>query len=143
MATDDGVSLITYVIKESNGHGIPDTVETVHRAVYWARYVDWSVTTPLLLADLAFLAGLNGANMLVAIVADLIMVLTGLFAAFASSSESQKWGYYAIANIAFIVVIYQLGVAGRRNAMSRDSKTATLFNSIAGFTLIIWTGYPM
>ena len=91
MASGDGISLITVVIKESGKHGIPDTFQTVYRSVYWARYVDWTVTTPLLLLDLSLLAGLNGANILVAIVADLIMVLTGLFAAL-TAEESQKWG---------------------------------------------------
>jgi bacteriorhodopsin len=48
-----------------------------------------------------------------------------------------------MACIAYLVVIYQLAVAGRRNALARDQKTATFFTSIAGFTLIIWTIYPM
>lgn len=142
MATNDGSSLVSYVIKETHKHGIPDQENVVYRAVYWARYVDWSVTTPLLLMDLAFLAGLNGANMVVIIVADVIMILTGLFAAF-GQTESQRWGYYTMACMAYLVVIYQLAVAGRRHAMARDAKTSKLFHAIALFTLIIWTGYPI
>ncbi|KAI9842045.1 MAG: hypothetical protein M1838_003305 [Thelocarpon superellum] len=141
MASGDGISLVSSSVKEANDL-VPDTFRTVLRAVYWARYVDWSLTTPLLLLDLALLAGMNGANITVAIVADLVMILTGLFAAFAGD-ESQKWGYYAIACIAYLVIIFQLAVSGRQNALARDSKTATLFNSIAGFTLIIWTVYPV
>jgi len=84
MAMGDGISYSHNTVKESHKH-VPDTTQEVYRQVYWARYVDWSVTTPLLLMDLAFLAGLSGANILVAVVADLIMILTGLFAAFGSS----------------------------------------------------------
>jgi len=81
MATGDGYSFAHIVVKEAHKH-TPDTVEHIFRQVFWARYIDWTVTTPLLLLDLAFLAGLDGASILVAIVADLIMVLLGLFAAF-------------------------------------------------------------
>ncbi|KAI9825812.1 MAG: hypothetical protein M1832_000752 [Thelocarpon impressellum] len=137
MATNDGNSLVATVYHEGKHSSV-----TVFREVYWARYVDWSLTTPLLLLDLSFLAGLNGANILVTVVADLIMVLTGLFAAF-GKTEGQKWGYYAIACIAYLVIIYQLAVAGRRNAAARDAKTSTLYNSIALFTLVIWTIYPI
>merc|ERR1712093_351956 len=83
------------VVKEAHKH-TPDTVEHIFRQVFWARYVDWALTTPLLLLDLAFLAGMNGANITVTIVADLIMVLLGLFAAF-GRTDGQKWGYYTIA----------------------------------------------
>ncbi|MCJ1237078.1 hypothetical protein MMC14_005062 [Varicellaria rhodocarpa] len=142
MASGDGKSLSLTVIKESHKH-VPDTIQEVYREVYWARYVDWSVTTPLLLLDLCFLAGLNGASILVAVVADLIMVLTGLFAAFGAGNEGQKWGYYAMACIAYLVIVYQLAYHGRATAMSKDSKTGTFFAAIGGFTLILWTVYPI
>ena len=141
MAVHDGVGQNEIIIKESQKH-FPDTFQTVYREVYWARYVDWSVTTPLLLLDLCLLAGLGGANILVAIVADIIMILTGLFAAF-TVEEGPKWGWYAMACIAYLVVVYQLAFNGRGVVQNKDKKTATFFSAIAGFTLILWTIYPM
>jgi bacteriorhodopsin len=141
MATGDGNSYAHTVIYRKHNH-TPNVTEHVYRQVFWARYIDWVVTTPLLLLDLAFLAGLNGANITVAIVADLLMVLLGLFAAF-GSSDGQKWGYYAMSCVAFLVIVYQLAVGGRRAVSSKDSKTARLFTSIGGFTLVLWTLYPI
>ncbi|KAI4124969.1 MAG: hypothetical protein LQ347_005527 [Umbilicaria vellea] len=141
MASGDGISYNHIVLKESHKH-TPDTTQDIYRSVYWARYVDWSITTPLLLLDLAFLAGLSGANILVAVIADLIMILTGLFAAFGNEG-AQKWGYYAMACIAYLVIIYQLAVYGRQQAMAKDNKTGTFFTAIAGFTLVLWTIYPI
>jgi len=141
MATGDGNSFAEIVIKEAHKH-TPDTVEYVYRQVFWARYVDWSLTTPLLLLDLAFLAGLSGANILVAIVADLIMVLLGLFAAF-GSTDGQKWGYYAMACAAYLVIVYQLVVPGRQAVAAKSGSTAKLFASIGGYTIILWTLYPI
>jgi bacteriorhodopsin len=142
MATGSGNSFAHIVERESHKHGIPDTIVHVLRQVFWARYVDWSLTTPLLLLDLAFLAGLNGANILVAVLADEVMILTGLFAAY-GHSDGQKWGWYAMACVAYLVVVYLLAIPGRRAVLAKDGKTATLFASIGGFTLILWTLYPI
>jgi bacteriorhodopsin len=141
MATGEGTAFVDIVVKESHKH-VPDTIEHVFRQVFWARYVDWSLTTPLLLLDLSFLAGLSGANIVVAVVADVIMVLTGLFAAFASR-DGVTWGWYAIACVAYLFIVYILAVGGRRAVASKGSATARLFASIGGFTLILWTLYPI
>lgn len=141
MASGDGISFNKIVEVETHKH-VPDTYQTIYREVYWARYVDWSVTTPLLLLDLSLLAGLNGASILVAIVADVIMILTGLFAAF-GNTDGTKWGWYTIACIAYLVIVYQLALNGRAAAANKDGKTKAFFAAIAGFTLILWTIYPM
>ncbi|KAI9706660.1 MAG: hypothetical protein M1836_003669 [Candelina mexicana] len=141
MASGDGNSYNHSVIVEKHQH-VPDTKQDFSRQIFWARYVDWSLTTPLLLLDLAFLAGLNGAQILVAIIADVVMILTGLFAAL-STNDSQKWGYYAMACVAFLLVIYQLAVHGRSMAQSKNSQTGNFFTAIGAFTLVIWTIYPI
>lgn len=141
MATGDGNSFSRNV-KYEHPKGMDPIKHETYRQVFWARYVDWAITTPLLLLDLAFLAGMNGANMLVTIVADVLMVLTGLFAAF-GRNKGQKWGYYFMGIAAFLVVIYQLVVPGRKSVLARDSKTSKFYTSIAAFTLIIWSIYPI
>jgi len=141
MATGDGNSWTHIVVKTHNKH-TPNIHEDVFRQIFWARYVDWSVTTPLLLLDLAFLAGLNGADIIVAIVADIIMVLTGLFAAFGHGGV-QKWGYYAMGCVAYLVVVYLLAVGGRRTVKTKSANTAKFFAAIGGFTLVLWTLYPI
>jgi len=142
MATGQGTSYNHIKIRESHHH-VPDTFHDVYRQVFWARYVDWSLTTPLLLIDLGLLAGLNGAHLLMAVVADVIMILTGLFAAFGSEGTPQKWGWYAIACIAYLVVIWHLAINGRVQAKAKGSKVGKFFAAIAGFTVIVWTLYPI
>jgi bacteriorhodopsin len=142
MATGGGISYHKTVVTEKHHKNIPDTKEIIYREVYWARYVDWFLTTPLLLLDLALLAGLSGANILVAIVADLIMVSTGLFAAF-GKGDGQKWGWYTIACIAYLTVVYQLAYNGQSAVAGKDSKTKAFYGAIGGFTLLLWTVYPM
>ncbi|KAI1389775.1 opsin-1 [Hypoxylon trugodes] len=139
MATGDGIASHTYVSGRSR-HGA--ITEVVKRDVYWARYLDWSLTTPLLLLDLCLLAGLNGASILVTVVSDVIMILTGLFAAF-SRDEAQGWGWYTFACIAYLNIIYQVGYKGRHAMSTRDNNTRTFFAAISLFTLLLWTAYPI
>jgi len=142
MASGEGICYHRIVVTEKHHKGIPVTKEIIFREVYWARYVDWFLTTPLLLLDLSLLAGLAGANILVAIVADLIMVLTGLFAAF-GKGDGQKWGWYTIACIAYLTIVYQLAYNGRAAVAGKDSKTKAFYSAIGGFTLLVWTVYPI
>lgn len=135
MAMGDGICHNRIVITKPHK-------QTIYREVYWARFAEWSLTTPLILLDLSLLAGLSGANILVTIVADLIMVFTGLFATF-SSEDSQKWGWYTIACIAYLTIVYQLAVYGLAAVASKDSKTKAFYSAIGGFTLIVWTLYPI
>ena len=74
--------------------------------------------------------------------ADVIMILTGLFAAF-NTEDGSKWGWYAWACLAYLVVVYQLAFNGRTAVASKDGKTKAFYGAIAGFTLILWTVYPM
>ncbi|KAK5728897.1 hypothetical protein LTR15_002038 [Elasticomyces elasticus] len=142
MASGHGISYHHVVVRESHKH-VPDTTTDLYRQVYWARYVDWSLTTPLLLLDLALLAGLSGGVILMIMVADIIMILTGLFAAFGTEDTPQKWGWYAIACIAYLVVIWHLVIHGRATAMNKGGKVGNFFAAIGGFTLVIWTVYPI
>jgi bacteriorhodopsin len=142
MASGAGVALKKVVEREQHDH-VPDTFTTTYRQVYWARYVDWTITTPLLLLDLGLLAGMSGGHMIMMIVADIIMVLTGLFAAFGTEETAQKWGWYAISCIAFLFVFWHLGLNGGANARAKGDKLRGFFISIAAYTAVLWTAYPM
>ncbi|KAI0997857.1 hypothetical protein K3495_g10333 [Podosphaera aphanis] len=129
MATGDGNSFV----KHSND---------AYRQVFWARYVDWVFTTPLLLLDLALLAGLDGASIIIALVFDVLMVLLGLFAGFARNN-TLKWGYYTFSCIAYLIIVFLFAFPGRRAALARKDSTTNLFAGLGGFTLILWTLYPI
>lgn len=139
MATGDGVNWRTISVAENSSHTI---TEITKRQVYWARYVDWALTTPLLLLDLAFLAGLSGYSILVVVVADVIMTLSTLFATL-SNLEAQRWGWYTISCISFLTIVYQLGYKGRNAMADKDNRTRAFFGTLSLFTLIVWTIYPV
>lgn len=125
MATGLGISYVS--THNPNGHHNSNVL--LKREVYWARYVDWLLTTPLLLLDLSLLAGLSPATTVSIIVVDVFMILTGLFsglmpAAFNDGARA-RWLFYAISCIAFLVILYTLVVNGRQGMSTSfsDSKT--------------------
>jgi bacteriorhodopsin len=142
MASGHATSYSCIKVKDHHGK-LPSTHHLECREVYWARYVDWSLTTPLLLLDLCLLAGVDGAHTFMAIVADLIMVLSGLFAAFGRERTAQKWGWYTIGCVAYLFVIWHVALHGSRMVRAKGNKVGKLFSSLAAFTLILWTVYPM
>lgn len=142
MASGSAVSY--HCARELDHHKhVPDTHHDVCRQVFWARYVDWTITTPLLLLDLCLLAGIDGAHTLMAIAADVIMVLSGLFAAYGRENTAQKWGWYTIGCVAYLFIVWHVAVHGSRMVKAKGDRASKLFGSLAVFTLILWTAYPI
>lgn len=89
-----------------------------YRQIFWARYVDWFFTTPLLLLDLVLLAdGISNLRIAIIMVADVLMILTGLFGAV--EARSNKWGWFAFGCIFMFYIFYELAVNVRRGAYAR------------------------
>lgn len=129
----------------SGGKGGNEAPHWDCRQVLWPRYADWAITTPLLLLDLCLLAGVDGAATTVAIIADLAMVITGMFAALAAR-ESVRWAWYAMACVAYLVIVYCVGVGGLRRmkgARGQGSGVARVWSFLAVWTAVIWTLYPI
>jgi bacteriorhodopsin len=129
-------------VKDSHEH-VPDTYHDVCRQIYWAHYVDWALTTPLLLLNLCLLAGVDGAHTLMAIVADVIMVLTGLFSALGHTGTAQKWGWFTISCISYLFVIWHVGLHGTRMVGAKSASVSKLFALMSLLVFVVWTAYPM
>jgi bacteriorhodopsin len=92
MANQSGVIEHHRRIPEHHIDPLPPTHRHVYRDVYYARYIDWLLTSPLILLNLSVLSGLSGANIFSAVVADLIMIVSAWFAAL-SHTKLEKWGW--------------------------------------------------
>ncbi|KAK2469336.1 Small subunit processome complex component [Fusarium oxysporum f. sp. albedinis] len=142
MASGHAAAFICQTIREDH-KPVPNILRHVCREVFWARFVDSSLTIPLLLLELCLLAGVDGAHTLMAIVAVLVMVLSGLFAAFGCDNTAQTWGWFAIACFSYLFVIWHVAVHGSQTVDAKGAKVTKLFSSMATFILILWTIYLM
>lgn len=125
------------------GQGI---VEVNGREVYVARYLDWLVTTPLLLAALAFTAMFYSQHKHVSLVvalmgADVVMILTGLFADL-TEREVVKWLWYAIGCVCLLVIITIAWGALRRIAYAHGEELGRVYTRVATLLTVLWLGYP-
>ena len=59
--------------------------------VYWARYVDWTFTTPLLLTHLIIFAGLAWQQWVFILLCDVGMIVTGLFGNLVTDHSRWAW----------------------------------------------------
>ncbi|RMD44310.1 hypothetical protein DV735_g916, partial [Chaetothyriales sp. CBS 134920] len=141
IATGDGFAFHKELQVERHKH-VPDTERTVYRQVFWAHYLGWALAGPLAILDITLIAGLNGSDTLVAIVADLVFVISGLIYAFAET-KIQKWGWFAWFTIAFLILGYQFAINGRIAVFAKDIKTRAFYNVIVAFVSAIWIFYPV
>lgn len=72
-------------------------VRGVNREIFYVRYIDWFITTPLLLLDLLLTAGMPWPTILWVILVDEVMIVTGLVGALVHSQY--KWGYFAFGKL--------------------------------------------
>ncbi len=116
-----------------------------HRLFYWARYVDWTFTTPLLLLSLSLTAMRAGprspGSILGVILADLMMIVTA-FAFGLSVTPWLKWTWFGISCAAFLGVYYVLwGPNLQANRLERDD-TRKDYKINATMLSVLWFLYP-
>ena len=116
------------------------------RIFYFARYIDWSFTTPLLLISLGLTAMHSGhkqAGILCgAVLADLIMIATA-FAFSASEIAWMKWTWFIVSCAAFLGVYYVIwGPQKQANMLERDDVRSSYLRS-AALLSVIWLVYPV
>lgn len=89
-AAINATACIAYFSMGSNLGQVPITAEFqrndpvvrgMTREIFYARYIDWFVTTPLLLMDLLLTAGMPWPSILWTIFLDEVMIITGLLGA--------------------------------------------------------------
>jgi bacteriorhodopsin len=131
MATGSGAA----VISEADGA----------RIFYYARYIDWTVTTPLLLLGLAWVAlgsiGRNPQIVLGLVVADVAMILTGVLSG--AWAGGFKWFWFVISCIFFIAVLFLIWGPLQTAAQSGVSPEASLFYPLAVMLTVLWFAYPI
>lgn len=129
--------------------GIGTLVQLDGSTTYVARYLDWSVTTPILLAGLVLVAfhergstGEVGGYLTAIIVLDVLMIVTGLISSLAAA-PAVKWMWYLWSCVAFAGVLYLLWVPLRAQAVERGAGLGAAYTRNVGFLTVIWFLYPI
>jgi bacteriorhodopsin len=118
--------------------------------VYYARYLDWLVTTPLLLLGLLTigLAPITGGgeaarsrNGLIGWVlgADVLMIATGLVASL-RGDNGDRWIWYAISCVFFLLVLWALFGPVKQQL---EARMTPLYMRLLGILTVLWFIYPI
>lgn len=116
-------------------------VAGTYREIFYVRYIDWFITTPLLLMDLLLTAGMPWPTVLFAILVDEIMIVTGLVGALVVSDY--KWGYFVFGCAALLYIVYLLVWEARRHASHLGNDVGRVFLMCGSLTTILWICYPI
>jgi len=136
----------------ATGHGY--VVKCNGRQFYYARYVDWAITTPLMLWDLVTFGTANSTSTsgsvnltrVFLVVMDVFMIVAGLIGELIDGGE--RWAFFGFSMLAFIPIMWFLcklenddGVCcGAAANLTPEGK---LFQRILMITIITWSIYPI
>lgn len=126
------------------GQGI---AEIDGREVYYARYLDWVVTTPLLLTALYWTAHYRVEHkryttLAVLVGAQVVMILTALIADLSGSfTLSTVW--FLIGCATLLVVFWVFWVPLRATAEAQGEDLARVYKIAAAYLTVQWCLYPI
>ena len=151
MAFGQGDLIVTSKDLTLTPEGLVGTVEA--KLVYFARYIDWVFTTPLLLIGLLGigLAAVKSAGeemrersgLVAGVVgADVLMIITGLFGAL-SLDSTHKYIWFAVSCVFFLGVLYVVWGPVRASAKAQGGEIAALYDKLLMILTVLWFIYPI
>ncbi|OCL11908.1 family A G protein-coupled receptor-like protein [Glonium stellatum] len=111
------------------------------RQIFYVRYIEWFLTTPLILANLFFAAGMSWQSLVQLIIVSWILVVTRLVGALVSTTY--KWGYFVFGIVTYIYIVYELLFSVRNHATSLGSDIRQAYFFPAALESLIWLIYPI
>ncbi|PSP94021.1 rhodopsin [Halobacteriales archaeon QS_4_62_28] len=117
------------------------------RPIYWARYTDWLFTTPLLLYDLALLAGADRNTIYSLVGLDVLMIGTGALATLSTggvlTAGAERLLWWGISTAFLLVLLYFLfsNLTARAAELSGDVQST--FSTLRNMILVLWLVYPV
>ncbi|AZH24237.1 bacteriorhodopsin [Haloplanus aerogenes] len=117
------------------------TVSASGRVVSIPRYVDWLITTPLILLFLSMLGRTGRGSLLRLVVADIALLALGGVAVVLSGPI--RWAAFAGGVVCFGVLVYELYGRIPRLATFSNERARILFITLRNLTIALWTLYPI
>ncbi|RQH01389.1 bacteriorhodopsin [Natrarchaeobius oligotrophus] len=111
------------------------------RIVFVPRYVDWILTTPLLLVFLGMLAGSNQRELALVVSVNTVVMVGGFVGALLTGPL--RFGLFALATVAYAIMLYLILGSMSERARRRENGVNSLFTSLRNLTVVLWSVYPL
>ncbi|SEW25343.1 bacteriorhodopsin [Halobacterium jilantaiense] len=136
-----GITGLAAIAYAAMGLGFTETTVADH-TIFVARYIDWLVTTPLIVAYLAMLARPARRTYVWLLVADIFVIAAGIGAAF--TDGTLRWALFAAGALGYLVLAFGLlRVLPRSLGSNPDPRVHSLFVTLRNITVVLWTLYPV
>lgn len=114
--------------------------------IYVPRYIDWTFTTPILLAGLSMVAlhehGRKSGFITAIIGVDVLMIAAGLLSALSTDPTTRLvWFLWSCA--AFLGVLYMLWGPLREQSAAYGGKLDAVYKGNAAYLTVVWLLYPI
>lgn len=106
-----------------------------------ARYVDWIVTTPLILLYLGLLARPPRRVLAGLIGIDVVIIVAGVVAV--ATTGAVSWAAFGVASVAYLLLVYGLLVTLPRSVTEETDRVRAVFGTLRNITVVLWTLYPV
>lgn len=121
-------------------------IEVAGQITHYARYIDWIVTTPLLLLSLSLTAMYFVAKDWILIASlmgtQAIVVVTGLIADLSTTDEA-RFLWYTCGVVAFLVVLWGIWQPLRAKTRGQGVELSGLYNKLLIYFTVLWISYPI
>lgn len=121
-------------------------VEVAGQLVHYARYIDWIVTTPLLLLALSWTAMYYIAKDWTLIGSlmgtQAIVVVAGLVADL-STMDWMRYLWYTCGVVAFLIVLWGIWVPLRAKTRGQGVEISRLYDRLLIYFTMLWISYPI
>ncbi|TLD18414.1 hypothetical protein PspLS_10201 [Pyricularia sp. CBS 133598] len=111
------------------------------REIFYARYVDWAVSLPLVVLALMMSSGVPLSTTLTTMMAAEIFNISLLVGAL--TQTTYKWGYFTFAMMAEWFVFYQLLIPGRKYASAIGGSVGSTYLTASLLVVVCWFFYPI
>lgn len=111
------------------------------RTVFVPRYVDWLLTTPLLVLYLGMVAGSDRRQYTTVVALDAVVMGTGLVGATLPGVE--RYALFAAGSVAYLALLYYLLGPMTARARTRPAGAESLYVRLRNLTVVLWTVYPI
>lgn len=107
------------------------------REFFYARYIDWTITTPLMLWEILDLSNAYYHERFFVYSIDIIMIIGGLIGALVCGGE--KWAFFGFSILCFIPILGQL------SASTPEYKhfNRNVFDQACNLIVVSWFFYPI
>lgn len=142
------VAFVNYLAMAVGFGVIEIMIDGEARRIYWARYTDWLITTPLLLYDLALLAGADRNTIATLVSLDVLMIGTGAIATLTTaevlgSADANRLVWWGVSTALLLVLLYFLFSAFSEKLRELPEDTQSTFSVLRSMVVVLWLVYPI